>query len=121
MASNTIELFSDKDIERLKKIKEIIEEIKGIDSNFSLSNIISIDKESILVFTTTLTINKESQNKIEKQLTEQFGIECKLISGIISLDKAINIKKDNKQEKDYTTICEYQAGVLAKEETIQYK
>ena len=25
------------------------------------------------------------------------------------------------QEKDYTTICTYQAGVLVKEETTQYK
>lgn len=28
---------------------------------------------------------------------------------------------DNGQAKDYTTICTYQAGVLVKEETTQYK
>ncbi len=90
-------LFSDKDIERLEKIKEIIKEIKEIDNNFSLSNVINIDKKSILVFTTSLMLKEESQNKIEQHLTKQFGIECKLISDAISLDKALNINDTNKK------------------------
>ena len=33
----------------------------------------------------------------------------------------VKLGKDEGQAKDYTTICTYQAGVLVKEETIQYK
>ena len=110
----------DKDIERLERVKQILEDIKKLDSNFSLSNVLNIDKESILVFTTSLTINKEDQHKIEKQLTEQFGIKCKLISDVISLEKAITI--DYAKGKDYTTVTYYNdEGNLIKEETIQYK
>lgn len=35
--------------------------------------------------------------------------------------RLVTLGIDNGQAKDYTTICTYQAGVLVKEETTQYK
>ena len=122
MASiKTIDLFSDKDIERLENIKQLIKEIKEIDKNFSLSNVINTDKDSILIVTTNKNYCKHHIDFIENDLKNRIGLKCILIPEGTKIDKAINIGIDCGQEKDYTTICEYQAGVLVKEETTQYK
>lgn len=122
MASiKTIDLFSDKDIERLENIKQLIKEIKEIDKNFSLNNVINTDEDSILIVTTNKNYCKHHIDFIEKDLKNRTGLKCVLIPEGTKIDKAINIGMDCGQEKDYTTICEYQAGVLVKEETTQCK
>lgn len=53
MSNPTIQIdinISDKDIERLEKVKQLLQDIKEIDSKFKLSNIINVneDEEEII-------------------------------------------------------------------------
>lgn len=123
MASiKTRDLFSDKDIERLKKIKEIIEEIKEIDSNFSLSNIINADEDSILIVSTDKNYCKHHIDFIEEDLKNRIGIRCVLMPEGTNIEKAINIRTNHEQEKDYETISFYdERGNIIKEESTYYK
>lgn len=121
--------ISDKDIERLEKtkyllreIKQILQEIKEIDSNFSLSNVIDTDKESILIVTTNQSYCKHTIDFIEKDLKNRIGVRCVLIPEGTKIEKAINIGIDYAKGRDYTTITYYNyEGKPIKEETIQYK
>lgn len=120
MASS--ELFTDKDVENLNKLKEIIKEIKEIDSNFSISNILETNKESILIITTEQNYISDHINFIEEYLQRRIGVRCVLLPKGTKIDKAINIKKDNNQEKDYETIISYNdKGNVVKEESTYYK
>lgn len=116
-------LFTDKDVENLNKLKEIIKEIKELDSNFSISNILNINEESILIITTKQNYCKHNINFIEEDLQRRIGVRCVLTSKGTKVEKAINIKKrDNKQEKDYETITFYdERGNIIKEESTYYK
>ena len=112
--------ISDKDIERLEKTKKLLEEIKEMNNDVIMTNILNVDKDSILVFKTGMMLKAESQKKIEEALSEQFGMKCKLISDIMSLDKIIAV--DYAKGKDYITTTYYDTnGNPIKEETIQYK
>lgn len=114
--------ISDKDIENLEKIKEILKEIKELDSNFSLSNVIDTDKESILIVTTNQSYCKHTIDFIEKDLKNRIGVRCVLIPEGTKIEKAINIGIDYAKGRDYTTTTYYdESGNLLKEETTQYK
>lgn len=123
MASiKTIDLFSDKDIEILKEIKEIIKEIKDIDSSFSLSNIINVDEDSILVVSTNQSYSKHNIDFIEEDLKNRIGIRCVLIPEGTNIEKVINIRANHEQEKDYETTTFYdERGNVIKEESTYYK
>lgn len=123
MASiKTIDLFSDKDIEILKEIKEIIKEIKDIDSSFSLSNIINVDEDSILVVSTNQSYSKHNIDFIEEDLKNRIGIRCVLIPEGTNIEKVINIRANHEQEKDYETTNFYdERGNIVKEESTYYK
>ena len=120
-------LISDKDIENLERIKQklkeakdILQEIKEIDSNFSLSNVIEADEHTILIFNLDFLLNKESIEEIQKELTDKLQHKCIVLNGNIKLDKAIGI--DYAKGRDYTTVTYYNdGGNLVKEETTQYK
>lgn len=122
-------LISDKDIknlerikQELKEVKEILQEIKKIDNNFSLSNVINTDKDSILIVTTNQNYCKHHINFIEKDLKNRIGFKCVLIPEGTKIDKAINIGIDCGQEKDYTAETYYDAdGNIITEKTTQYK
>ena len=120
--------ISDKDIERLEKtkcllseVKQILKEIKEIDNNFSLSNIIEADKDTILVFNcNTMMFKQEDLDRREEILSDKLKHKCILLNGYITLDKAI--RADYAKGKDYTTTTYYDTfGNLVKEETVQYK
>lgn len=123
MASiKTRDLFSDKDIERLKKIKEIIKEIKEIDSNFSLSNIINADEDSILIVSTDKNYCKHHIDFIEEDLKNRIGIRCVLIPEGTKIETAIKIGIDYAKGKDYETTTFYdERGNVIKEESTYYK
>ena len=42
--------IADKDIERLEKVKQLLQDIKEIDSSFKLSNVIEADEDTTLIF-----------------------------------------------------------------------
>lgn len=122
MASNTIELFTDKDVKNLERIKKLIKEIKEIDSNFSVSNIINVKEETILIVTTNKSYSKHNIDFIEEDLQNRIGVRCVLIPAGTKIEKAINIKRNNKQEIDYTTTTFYdEKGNITKDESTYYK
>ena len=121
-------LISDKDIENLERIKQILSEVKQIlkeireiDNNFSLSNIIEADEDTILVFNCdNMFLKQEELNRCETLLSDKFRHKCILLNRNMTLDKAIGI--DYAKGRDYTTVTYYNdEGNLVKEETTQYK
>ena len=112
--------ISDKDIERLEKVKQLLKDIKEIDDNFSLSNIIEADEDTILVFNCKAMIKKQYLNDIQERLEHETGYKCIVLDDYIRLDKAI--KADYSKEKDYITETYYDGrGNIISEKTIQYK
>lgn len=120
-------LISDKDIENLEKIKQVLSEVKQIlkeireiDDNFSLDNIIEAEEDTILIFNCDFLLKKESIEEIQKELTDKLQHKCVVLNGNIRLDKAIGI--DYAKGRDYTTTIYYnEDGNPVKEETTQYK
>ena len=121
-------LISDKDIENLERIKQILSEVKQIlkeireiDNNFSLSNIIEADEDTILVFNCdNMFLKQDELNRCETLLSDKFRHKCILLNRNMTLDKAIGI--DCAKGRDYTTVTYYNdEGNPVKEETTQYK
>lgn len=112
--------ISDKDIENLEKVKQLLKEIKEIDNNFSLSNIIEANKDTILIFNCSVLYKKHDLDYMQKELEKEIGYKCIILSDSIRLDKAIGV--DYSKGRDYTTTTYYDGnGNPVKEETIQYK
>ena len=111
----------DKDIEKLEKAKQLLKDIKELNSNFCLSNIINTNKDSILIFNSnTMLFKQEDLNKYERLLADKTKCKCIILSRDISLDKAIGI--DYAKGRDYTTTTYYnEDGNPVKEEMTQYK
>lgn len=114
-------LISEKDIERLQKVKQLLQDIKEIDNSFKLNNVIETNVDTILVFNcSNMFLKQEDLNKYEALLSEKFKHKCILLSKDITLDKAIGI--DYAKDIDYTTVTYYNdEGSPIKEKTIQYK
>jgi hypothetical protein len=121
-------LISDKDIENLERIKQVLSEVKQIlkeireiDNSFSLSNVIEVDEDTVLVFNCdTMIFKQEDLNRYENILSTKFNHKCILLNGRLTLDKAIGT--DYAKGRDYTTVTYYNdEGNLIKEETTQYK
>lgn len=112
----------DKDIEKLEKVKQLLQDIKEIDSSFKLSNIINVNEDSVLIVTTDVMYCKKNIEFIEKDLKNRTGIKCILVSKGTEINKAINFGVDYAKGRDYTTVTYYNdEGNPIKEETIQYK
>lgn len=114
--------IKDRDIERLEKVKQLLQDIKEIDSSFKLSNIINVNEDSVLIVTTDVMYCKKNIEFIEKGLKNKIGIKCVLIPVGTEINKAINYGIDYAKGKDYTTVTYYnEEGNPIKEETTQYK
>lgn len=111
----------DKDIERLEKVKQLLQDIKEIDSSFKLSNVIEANVDTILVFNCdNMFLKKEELNRYEILLSDKFKHKCILLNKNMTLDKAIGI--DYAKGRDYTTVTYYNdEGNPVKEEITQYK
>lgn len=112
--------ISDKDIERLEKAKQLLQDIKDINSNFKLSNVIETNKDTILLFNLKCLYTDKAIKDLEIFLTNKLNHKCIVLQEGLSLDKVIGI--DYAEGKDYTTVtyC-IENGNPIKEETIQYK
>lgn len=112
--------ISDKDIERLEKVKQLLQDIKDINSNFKLSNVIETNKDTILLFNLKCLYTDKAIKDLEIFLTNKLNHKCIVLQEGLSLDKVIGI--DYAEGKDYTTVTYYnENGNPIKEETIQYK
>lgn len=120
-------LISDRDIENLEKIKQVLSEVKQIlkeireiDNNFSLSNVIEADNNTTLVFNCSRMIKRNDLDYLQRELENKFKYKCIILSDEIRLDKVIGV--DYAKGRDYTTTTYYnENGNPIKEETIQYK
>lgn len=120
-------MISDKDIENLERmkkvlseVKQILKEIREIDNNFSLSNIIEADEDTILIFNCSAIFKKQYLINMQEDLEKEFGYKCIILNDSIKLDKAI--RADYAKGKDYTTETYYDGqGNVITEKTIQYK
>lgn len=120
-------LISDKDIENLERIKQILSEVKQIlkeireiDNNFSLSNVIEADEDTILIFNLKCLYTDKAIKDLEIFLSNKLNHKCIVLENGLSLDKAIGI--DYAKGRDYTAVTYYnENGNPIKEETTQYK
>ena len=85
----SLEVFTDKDVEILEKVKQLLLEIKEIDSKFKLSNVIEADNNTTLVFTTDVLWKSQDIEKYEKQLTDKLQRKCIILCRGFKLDKSI--------------------------------
>lgn len=90
----SLELFTDKDIERLEKVKQLLQDIKELNIEFKLSNV------------------------IEAELTDKLQIHCVVLPMNTMLEKGI---KRESNKVDFETITFYADGEVIREETTQYK
>ena len=112
--------ISDKDIERLEKVKQLLQDIKEIDSSFKLSNVIEADKDTILLFNLKCLYTDKHIKDLEILLSNKLNHKCIVLENGLTLDKAIGV--DYAKGIDYTTTTYYEMnGNPIKEETIQYK
>ena len=114
--------ITDNDIERLEKVRDILKEIKELDLDFGISNIIEADNNTILVFRCANMMLKEKDLDYEAhKLTEKLRCECVLVNDYMRLDKALKVGIDYAKGRDYTTEILYKEGQVIKETTTQYK
>ena len=111
----------DDTINKLEKIKDLMKEIREIDNNFSLNNVIEADEDTILVFKcNNILFKQEDLNRREAILSDKLRHKCILLNEYVTLDKAIGI--DYAKGRDYTTVTYYNnKGNPVREETTQYK
>lgn len=113
----SLELFTDKDIERLEKVKQLLQEIRKLNNGFKLSNIIEADKDTTLLFSCGL-IKEQDKKHIEEELTDKLQIHCVVLPFNTMLEKGI---KRESNKVDFETITFYADGEVIREETKQYK
>lgn len=68
--------ISDKDIERLEKAKQLLQDIKDINSNFKLSNVIETNKDTILLFNLKCLYTDKAIKDLEIFLTNKLNHKC---------------------------------------------
>lgn len=112
--------IKDRDIERLEKVKKLLQDIKEIDGSFKLSNIIEANENTILIFDLKCLYTDKAIKDLEIYLSNKLNHKCIVLQNGLSLNKAIGI--DYAKGRDYTTITYYnEEGNPIKEETTQYK
>lgn len=111
-------MFNDKDIERLEKVKQLLLDIKEIDWEFKLNNVIEVNDKTTLVFTTDLLLKDADLDKYEDMLTDKLQCKSIILHNRFKLDKAV--EKENKQI-DFETITFYADGEVIRQKTVQYK
>lgn len=109
--------YADKTIEQLEKIKQLIKDIKELDNNFSLNNVIEANSRTILVFNSDYIFEKKDLQEAERILSGKLECKCIILNAGTKLSTSIQKNK----EVDYQTTIFYSDGEIYKEETIQYK
>lgn len=83
-------LEAEETIKKLEKIKQLLQDIKELDIDFKISNVLEINNDSTLLFYCKRMVLGDSLEKIEKMLSQKFNAKCVVLNGGIELDKAIN-------------------------------
>ena len=112
----------DDTINKLEKIKDLMKEIKEMDKGFSISNVINVGNDSILIVTTDMCYCKKTIETIENDLENRIGVRCTVSPRGTEISKAIDFGTDYAKGRDYTTVTYYNnEGNPVREETTQYK
>lgn len=76
-------LISDKDIENLERIKEVLSEVKQIlkeireiDNKFGLSNVIEADEDTILIFNLECLYTDKAIEDLERYLSNKLIVNA---------------------------------------------
>ena len=110
--------ISDTDIERLEKVRDILKEIKELDLDFGLSNIIETESNSTLVFRIDGLVKRDWLEEEERKLTNKLQLDCLILPCNMELDKAIKRKR---VMLDCETMTIFDNEKLVKSITRQYK
>lgn len=103
--------INDEDIKKLEKIKQLLMDVKEIDNEFKISNIININDNSTLIFKSNGILRLKSVEEIEERLSRRLDCKCIILDPIFDFvtaiekeemhtDKEINYNKRSKI--DYT-------------------
>lgn len=85
--------ISDNDIKRLEKVRDILKEIKELDLDFGISNIIETESNSTLVFKMDGLVKRDWLEEEERKLTNKLKLDCLILPCNMELDKAIKRKR----------------------------
>lgn len=99
------------DIKKLEKVKQLLIDIKEIDNEFKISNIININDNSTLIFKSNSMLKIKSVEEIEERISRKLDCKCIILDPIFDFvtaikkeemhtDKEINYNKRSKI--DYT-------------------
>lgn len=121
--------ISDKDIERLenakyllKEIVQTLQQIKEIDNNFSLSNVIEADKDTILIFNTNGLLKQEDLDRLELMLTNKLQHKCIVLQSNITLSTAMQEKECTSGiDSETTTYYDTDGNIVKEESTYECK
>ena len=111
-------IISDNDIERLEKVRDILKEIKELNLDFGISNIIETKNNSTLVFKCDALVKREWIEEEERKLTNRLKLDCLILPCNMELDKAI---KRERVMIDCETMTIFDNEKIAKTITRQYK
>lgn len=84
--------ISDTDIERLEKVRDILKQIKELNLDFGISNIIEADNKTTLVFKCDSLLKREWLEEEERKLADKLKLDCLILPCNIELEKAIKRK-----------------------------
>ena len=68
--------IKDRDIERLEKVKKLLQDIKEIDSSFKLSNVIEANENTMLIFNCASLYRFQDLRDMEAMLTNKLQHKC---------------------------------------------
>lgn len=110
--------ITDNDIERLEKVRDILKEIKELDLDFGISNIIEAESNTTLVFKCDGLLKREWLEVEETKLANKLKLDCLVLPCNMKLDKAIKRKR---VWIDCETMTIFDNDKLVKSITRQYK
>lgn len=92
--------INDEDIKKLEKIKQLLMDIKEIDNEFKISNVININDNTTLIFKCeSAMVKREHLKEMSEVLSKELNCKCVILDSKINLDKAI--KRETKEDITY--------------------
>lgn len=102
-----LNLEAEETINKLEKIKQLLQRIQELDKDFSLSNVLEINNDSILIFNCKSMLRNDHIEDIERKLSQRLHVRCLVLDQSLKLDKAINNNnyKYNRHKDGSIPIC----------------
>lgn len=119
--------IDDEDIKKLEKVKQLLIEIKEIDNEFKISNVINIDDNTTLILKNKGILRTIDVEGIEEKLSKKLNCRCVILNPIFNLETAIKkeidkkINCNEKNEVDYVVETYFEDNKPYKEIRKYYK